>query len=90
MELAEVPEHLLVLGGGYIGLEFGQMFHRFGSKVTVIQRGERLLAREDADVADEVAQILREEGLEVLLNTNPVFAVQRNGQIELTVKTSEG
>lgn len=90
MELDTVPEHLLVLGGGYIGLEFGQMFHRFGSKVTVIQRGERLLAREDADVAGEVAQILREEGLEVLLNTNPVLAAQRNGQIELMVKTPEG
>jgi pyruvate/2-oxoglutarate dehydrogenase complex dihydrolipoamide dehydrogenase (E3) component len=90
MELDTVPEHLLVLGGGYIGLEFGQMFRRFGSKVTIIQRGERLLAREDADVADEVAKILREDGIEVLLKTTPVFAAQMNGQIELTVKTPEG
>lgn len=90
MELDTVPEHLLVLGGGYIGLEFGQMFHRFGSKVTIVQRGERLLAREDADVAGEVAQILREDGLEVLLNTNPVLAAQRKGRIELMVKTPEG
>lgn len=90
MELDTVPEHLLVLGGGYIGLEFGQMFRRFGSKVTVIQRGERLLAREDADVADEVAQILREDGLEVLLNTNPVFAEQAAGRIQILVKTPEG
>ena len=50
-----MPEHLLVLGGGYIGLEFGQMFRRFGSRVTIVQRGPRLLAREDADVADAVA-----------------------------------
>jgi pyruvate/2-oxoglutarate dehydrogenase complex dihydrolipoamide dehydrogenase (E3) component len=71
MELDEVPEHLLVLGGGYIGLEFGQMFRRFGSQVTIIQRGERLLGREDADVADQVAKILREDGVEVLLETNP-------------------
>ena len=51
MELDVVPEHLLVLGGGYIGLEFGQMFRRFGSQVTIIQRGPRLLSREDADIA---------------------------------------
>ena len=56
MELDELPEHLLVLGGGYIGLEFGQMFRRYGSQVTIIQRGERLLNREDPDVADEVAE----------------------------------
>ncbi|HYU71730.1 MAG TPA: FAD-dependent oxidoreductase, partial [Ktedonobacteraceae bacterium] len=64
MELDTVPEHLLVVGGGYIGLEFGQMFRRFGSQVTVIQRGANLLAREDPDVAEEVANIMREDGLE--------------------------
>jgi pyruvate/2-oxoglutarate dehydrogenase complex dihydrolipoamide dehydrogenase (E3) component len=69
MELDEVPEHLLVLGGGYVGLEFGQMFRRFGSRVTVVQRGPRLLAREDADVADAVADILRQDGIRVLLST---------------------
>ncbi len=63
MELAEVPEHLIVLGGGYVGLEFGQMFRRFGSEVTIVQRGPRLLAREDDDVADAVADLLREDGL---------------------------
>jgi pyruvate/2-oxoglutarate dehydrogenase complex dihydrolipoamide dehydrogenase (E3) component len=90
MELDTLPEHLLILGGGYIGLEFGQMFQRFGSQVTIIQRGERLLAREDADVAAEVAQILREEGLEVLLKTSPMSARKMNGQIQLTVETLEG
>ena len=90
MELDTMPEHLLALGGGYIGLEFGQMFRRFGSQVTIIQRGERLLAREDADVADEVAKILREDGIEVLLKTNPVFAAQVSGHIQLTVKTPDG
>src|SRR5207249_2634971 len=64
MELSELPEHLIVLGGGYIGLEFGQMFRRFGSRVTLVHRGKHLLAREDADVADEVARLLREDGLE--------------------------
>jgi pyruvate/2-oxoglutarate dehydrogenase complex dihydrolipoamide dehydrogenase (E3) component len=70
MELDVVPEHLLVLGGGYVGLEFGQMFRRFGARVTIVQRGPRLLGREDDDVADAVAQILREDGIEVLLQTD--------------------
>jgi pyruvate/2-oxoglutarate dehydrogenase complex dihydrolipoamide dehydrogenase (E3) component len=69
MELSALPEHLLVLGGGYVGLEFGQMFRRFGSAVTVVQRGKQLLAREDADVAGEVHKVLQEDGIEVLLET---------------------
>src|SRR5215813_9329484 len=67
LELDHIPEHLLVLGGGYIGLEFAQAFRRFGSKVTVVQSGPQLLGREDADVAEAVLQILREDGIEVLL-----------------------
>ncbi|MGD2206002.1 MAG: FAD-dependent oxidoreductase, partial [Anaerolineae bacterium] len=63
MELDKAPAHLLVIGGGYIGLEFGQMFRRFGSKVTIIQRRDQLLSREDPDVAEEVAKILREDGV---------------------------
>ena len=58
MELAEVPEHLVVLGGGYIGLEFGQMFRRFGSRVTVVHRGEAILPRDDADVSAELQKAL--------------------------------
>src|SRR2546423_15145614 len=69
MELDTVPEHLLVLGGGYVGLEFGQMFRRFGSHVTIVQHGKRLLTREDADIAEAIAGILREDGIEVLLET---------------------
>ena len=74
MELDQVPEHLLVLGGGYIGLEFAQMFRRFGSRVTIVQSGAQLLAREDADVMEEVTKILREDGIDVLLDakTSPV------------------
>jgi pyruvate/2-oxoglutarate dehydrogenase complex dihydrolipoamide dehydrogenase (E3) component len=91
MELDTVPEHLLVVGGGYIGLEFGQMFRRFGSQVTVIQRGANLLAREDPDVAEEVANIMREDGLEVLLETRPVSVKQLSqGTIELIVQTKMG
>jgi len=91
MELDTVPEHLLVVGGGYVGLEFGQMFRRFGSRVTIIQRGAYLLAREDADVAGEVANILREDGIEVLLETRPVRVEQSTaGNISLTVQTPAG
>jgi pyruvate/2-oxoglutarate dehydrogenase complex dihydrolipoamide dehydrogenase (E3) component len=68
MELDHVPEHLLILGGGYIGVEFGQMFRRFGSQVTVIQSGAQLLREEDEDVAAEVLKILREDGIDILLN----------------------
>lgn len=68
MELDRVPEHLLILGGGYIGVEFSQMFRRFGSQVTIVQAGSQLLHEEDQDVAAEVLKILRQDGIEVLLN----------------------
>src|ERR1019366_10050045 len=68
MELDAVPEHLLVLGGGYIGLEFGQLFCRFGSRVTIVQSAGQLLTREDPDIAEEVARILRQDGVEIVLN----------------------
>ena len=67
MELDVVPEHLAVIGGGYVGLEFAQMFRRFGSRVTVLQHGKQLLGREDEDIAEEVKKILEEDGVEVFL-----------------------
>ena len=90
MELDELPEHLLVLGGGYIGLEFGQMFHRFGSRVTIVHRGNQLLSREDPDVADAVVKILEEDGVTVLLNSAAIRVEQAGGNIRLTLQTSEG
>ncbi len=69
MELAEVPDHLIVLGGGYVGLEFAQMFRRFGAEVTVVERGPQLLAREDGDVAEALTGILRHDGLTIRLGT---------------------
>jgi pyruvate/2-oxoglutarate dehydrogenase complex dihydrolipoamide dehydrogenase (E3) component len=87
MELDSVPRHLIVLGGGYIGLEFAQMFKRFGSRVTVVQRGAHLLAHEDVDVADAVADILREDGVDVLLNTEAVRVARASEKsVRLTVK----
>lgn len=91
MELDRVPDHLLVLGGGYVGLEFGQMFHRFGSRVTIIQRGEQLLPREDPDVAEEVTRILREDGVEVLVGaTARRVESGSDGDVTLTVATPSG
>jgi pyruvate/2-oxoglutarate dehydrogenase complex dihydrolipoamide dehydrogenase (E3) component len=91
MELDAVPEHLLVLGGGYIGLEFGQLFRRFGSRVTVIQRDKQLLAREDPDVAQALTQILQEDGLDVLLATEARRVRSlADGRVELIVRTVDG
>jgi pyruvate/2-oxoglutarate dehydrogenase complex dihydrolipoamide dehydrogenase (E3) component len=86
MELGEVPDHLIVVGGGYVGVEFGQMFRRFGAAVTIVQRSEQLLTHEDADIAEEVAQILREDGIKVLLNSD-AQSVERDteGHISLTL-----
>jgi pyruvate/2-oxoglutarate dehydrogenase complex dihydrolipoamide dehydrogenase (E3) component len=91
MELDTLPEHLMMLGGGYIGLEFGQMFHRFGSRVTVVQRGKQLLAREDPDVAEEITNILRQDGLEIILEAD-TLSVGRSitGGLELTIRTPDG
>lgn len=91
MELDELPEHLIVLGGGYIGLEFGQMFRRFGSEVTVVQSAARLLMLEDDDVSDEVATILREDGISVLTSSTPVRAEPgEGGGVRLIVRTEDG
>jgi pyruvate/2-oxoglutarate dehydrogenase complex dihydrolipoamide dehydrogenase (E3) component len=90
MELDAVPSHLLVIGGGYVGLEFAQMFRRFGSQVTIIQRGRQLLVREDSDVAEAVAQILTEDGIEMLLNSAPTSATSTDDAVTLHVKTPDG
>jgi pyruvate/2-oxoglutarate dehydrogenase complex dihydrolipoamide dehydrogenase (E3) component len=73
-ELDRLPSHLLVIGGSYIGLEFGQMFRRFGSQVSIIQRGPQLMGREDPDVAEAVYDILVEDGLEVYLEAEVLNA----------------
>lgn len=90
MELRELPEHLIVIGGGYIGLEFGQMFFRFGSQVTVVHKGEHLLAREDNDVADELQKILTAEGISFVMNADTRRVEKKDGKIHLTVGTPAG
>jgi dihydrolipoamide dehydrogenase len=90
MELDELPGRLLVLGGGYVGLEFGQMFRRFGSEVTIVQRVPQLLQREDPDVAEAVLKVMEEDGIKVLLNTEAVTVQKQGADIELTVRDAGG
>ena len=91
MELDTLPEHLFIIGSGYVGLEFAQMFRRLGSQVTLIQHNRRLLMGEDEDVSDEVTKILREEGITVLTATTPHQVEQQSsGCIRLSVRTPQG
>lgn len=89
MELDSVPEHLLVLGGGYIGLEFGQLFRRFGSDVTIVHSRSQLLTREDPDVADEIATILRQDGITIVLNAKASRVSQADGSIRVDLQQEE-
>jgi pyruvate/2-oxoglutarate dehydrogenase complex dihydrolipoamide dehydrogenase (E3) component len=86
MQLTEVPKHLVVLGGGYIGLEFGQMFARFGSRVTVIQSNAQIVPREDPDVAEELQEALEGEGIEFFLHARTARAESKDGGIALHVE----
>jgi pyruvate/2-oxoglutarate dehydrogenase complex dihydrolipoamide dehydrogenase (E3) component len=86
MELDSVPEHLLILGGGYVGLEFGQMFRRFGSRVTIVHSGAQLLAGEDPDVATEVTSILQQDGVNIFLNAKAQRVTKSSTDIDLTVR----
>jgi pyruvate/2-oxoglutarate dehydrogenase complex dihydrolipoamide dehydrogenase (E3) component len=91
LELDTLPDHLLIIGGGYVGLEFGQMFRRFGSQVTLIQHHPRLLMNDDEDVSEGVAQILREDGITVLTDTTPHRVEPlSDGRLHLTVRSPQG
>lgn len=90
MELSDVPEHLLVIGGGYVGLEFAQLFRRFGSRVTVLQRKDQLLPQEDHDIAEEVRSILSDDGIQILLGAEAASVSTRDGRIELAYQQRDG
>src|SRR5262249_43977919 len=79
LNLERLPEHLVILGGGYVGLEFAQPMRRFGSRVTIVQRGLRLLGREDPDVADALRELMKDEGVEVLLQSEVLSVRGRSG-----------
>ncbi len=87
IELQTVPEHLLVLGGGYIGLEFGQMFRRFGSRVTIIHNRERVLPREDPDIVSALQTALEAEGIVLRMNVETKRVENRNGTTDLTLES---
>ncbi|MDB4893701.1 MAG: mercuric reductase [Gemmatimonadetes bacterium] len=89
MELDSVPEHLIVLGGGYIGLEFAQLFRRFGSRVTIVHRGEQLLPREDPDIASAVAEIMRQDDIDLCLRASTTAVARTSNGVKLTVQTKD-
>jgi dihydrolipoamide dehydrogenase len=90
LELEEIPEHLLIVGGGYIGLEFGQMFKRFGAKVTLLEKGDRLMPKEDDDVCEAVTEIFAEDGIDIRIETQVVkFEQLANGQIKVTLNQDD-
>ncbi len=90
MDVDFLPEHLIVIGGSYIGLEFAQMYRRFGSRVTVIEMADRLIPREDADVSAAVKAILEKEGIDVRLNAECISYEKRGDDVAVGVKCGEG
>lgn len=90
IELEQLPEHLVILGGGYIGLEFGQMYRRFGSRVTIIQNKNQILPSEDADIANELQKAVEREGVVVRLNANAKAVAKTGSGIEVTIDTKNG
>src|SRR5262245_11327051 len=90
LNLERLPEHLVVLGGGYVGLEFAQAMRRFGSRVTIVQRGPHLLEREDPDVSDAIRELMTDEGVEVLLQAEVLGVTGRSGSgVALRVRSGQ-
>lgn len=89
MEKKKVPGHLVIIGGGYIGLEFGQMFRRFGSQVTIIQKANKLLRKEDDDVSSEIFDILHDDGIKILLNADTRFIKKLKKNLQLEIRTGK-
>jgi len=90
MELTELPEHLIILGGGYIGLEFGQMFRRFGSRVSIVHSREQILPREDAEITAELHKVLEGEGIEFHLNVQSTRVEHSKGGVKVSISGASG
>ena len=90
LDLENLPRHLVIVGGGYVGLEFGQIFRRFGSEVTIIEKAARLIAHEDEDVSKEVHAILEREGIEVRLNATCIELMKHNEEVGVRVDCTDG
>jgi pyruvate/2-oxoglutarate dehydrogenase complex dihydrolipoamide dehydrogenase (E3) component len=89
MEVDFLPGHLVILGGSYVGLEFAQMFRRFGSEVSVIEAGPRLIAREDEDVSRAIAAFLQKEGIRIYLNSHAIEMEQDRNRVDVKVRSGE-
>ena len=90
LDLEELPRHLVVVGGGYVGLEFAQMFRRFGSEVTVIDKNPRLAMHEDEDASQAIREIFASEGIQVRLNANCIHLENRDGGVRVGMECDEG
>jgi pyruvate/2-oxoglutarate dehydrogenase complex dihydrolipoamide dehydrogenase (E3) component len=90
LDLDTLPQHLVIVGGGYVGLEFGQIFRRFGSEVTIIEKASRLIAHEDEDVSSAVREILEREGIQFRLNANCIALSRGETGIAASVECTEG
>jgi len=90
LDLEEIPEHLIIVGGGYVGLEFGQIFRRFGSKVTILDRGKQLLKNEDQEFGKEVAEIFKKEDIDIRLNSECISGKNLKNEIEVKVNYKDG
>lgn len=90
MEVDFIPEHLIIIGGSYIGLEFGQMFRRFGSKVTIVEKGTRLLKREDEDIAAEIKTICEDEGINFRLEAECISGYKDGDEVVINVDCKDG
>ena len=91
LELDYLPQHLIVLGGGYVGIEMAQAYRRFGSQVTIIERAPQLMGREDPDAAEEIQRILSAEGIRILLEAAPISVQGQSGeQVIVRVRAPSG
>jgi pyruvate/2-oxoglutarate dehydrogenase complex dihydrolipoamide dehydrogenase (E3) component len=90
MDVDFLPEHLVIVGGSYIGLEFGQMYRRFGSQVTIVEMGPRLIGREDEDISEAMRDMLEAEGIQVRLNAKCISLAKRNNGVAVGIKCDEG
>ena len=90
MEVDYLPEHLVVVGGSYVGLEFAQMYRRFGSEVTIVEMGPRLIGREDEDISQAVREIVEVEGIKVWLNAKCISLAKSEGGVAVGIKCEEG
>ena len=90
MEVDFLPKHLVIVGGSYVGLEFGQMYRRFGSEVTIVEMGPRLIGREDEDVSQAVREILETEGIQIRLNAKCISLAKRDGNVAVHVECEDG